>query len=73
MKFYFSNETRGFYIDDLHSQMPRDVIALQDGEHQRALDWQAKGGIISGVNADGSMILDGVPSEAPNQMQNASD
>lgn len=61
MKFYFSNQTHGFYLDQLHgANMPSDAVALLDGEHKKALDWQAAGGLIEGVNPDGSMILGSV-------------
>lgn len=67
MKFFFSNQTHGFYLDELHGEnMPEDVVELLAGEHKKALDWQAAGGLIAAVASDGSMILkpaDGLPGE----------
>jgi hypothetical protein len=61
MKFFFSNETHGFYLDLLHgSNIPEDAIELQEGEHEKALEWQAAGGLITSVNADGTMVLESV-------------
>jgi len=58
MKFYYSNETKGFYLDEMHEgNIPGDAVGLIDGEHEKALQCQADGGIIIGVHSDGSMIL----------------
>ncbi len=58
MKFYFSNRTHGFYLEELHGgAIPEDAVALKDGEHAKAMEWQSKGGLISGVNTDGTMLL----------------
>lgn len=58
MKFYFSNGTKGFYLVEVHGErIPGDAIALADGEHSKALEWQAKGGLIVGAREDGYMHL----------------
>ncbi|MFY2842305.1 hypothetical protein ACOTJF_11470 [Achromobacter ruhlandii] len=58
MQFYFSNTTKGFYLEEIHGAgMPEDAIALKDGEHAKSMEWQSKGGLISGVNTDGTMLL----------------
>lgn len=64
MKFYYSNETKGFYLDEMHGQnIPGDATALKDGEHEKALAWQGVGGLIAGVNSDGTMLLKKVQEE----------
>lgn len=58
MLFFYSNETKGFYVEEIHGErIPSDAVLLQEGQHERAMTWQAAGGVIVGVTANGEMNL----------------
>lgn len=62
MLFFYSNDTKGFYVKEIHGEnIPSDAVPLQEGQHERSMAWQATGGIIVGVNANGEMNLQAAP------------
>ncbi|MEN4917583.1 hypothetical protein ABE485_02840 [Achromobacter spanius] len=62
MLFFFSNETKGFYVKEIHGEnIPDDAVQLKEGQHERAMSWQAGGGIIVGVTSQGEMDLRTTP------------
>ena len=51
---YFSNETQGFYCNDIGPEPPQDAVEISDDLYSQALDLRSKGKIVS-ISAGGNL------------------
>jgi len=53
MGIYYSEETKGFYVEDVHgTNMPNDIIAVPDETYAAMMDGQRLGKIIALVDGE---------------------
>ncbi|MFY3310890.1 hypothetical protein [Achromobacter ruhlandii] len=72
MQFHYANSTCGFYVGEVHGDnIPADAVRITKDEHVRAMNWQAAGGIIAGVDKTGVMILQDPPPPTAEQIRAA--
>lgn len=43
MAYFYSPQTKGFYIDSIHKEMPKDVISISDDQYQMFMEGQSLG------------------------------
>lgn len=58
---YYSASTGGFYIEDLHANIPADAVAITADEHAALLDAQAHGLVIQPDSAGHPVAVDAPP------------
>lgn len=51
MKYFYSPSTNGFYVDNMHLDMPSDAVEITNDLRQQLLDGQSQGKIISPPDA----------------------
>uniref|UniRef100_B8DLJ3 Tail fiber assembly protein n=1 Tax=Nitratidesulfovibrio vulgaris (strain DSM 19637 / Miyazaki F) TaxID=883 RepID=B8DLJ3_NITV9 len=61
MSRYYSASTGGFYIEDLHANIPADAVAITADEHAALLDAQAHGLVIQPDSAGHPVAVDAPP------------
>ncbi|KAK53984.1 tail fiber assembly protein [Bordetella bronchiseptica] len=67
---FYSNQEGGFYSPAIHgNNMPDDAVEITPEAYDRALAWQSNGGVIAGVNADGSMVLESAKPPTTEQLE----
>jgi hypothetical protein len=71
MDFQYSPSQKGFYSPDIHPSIPEDAVVLKKGEHAKAMEKQAQGWSIQGVNADGTMKLVEPAPPSPEEIKQA--
>jgi hypothetical protein len=61
MNKYYSKSTNGFYADEIHDEMPSDVVQISDEAWSSLLDGQANGKIIQPDAEGNPALFDSVP------------
>lgn len=61
MSMYYSKTTGGFYDSDIHDVMPPDVVEISDDEHQRLINGNSAGKIISSDDSGKPVLIEPLP------------
>ncbi|ANN71560.1 DUF4376 domain-containing protein [Bordetella bronchialis] len=67
---YYAQSTGGFYDSAVHgTAIPPDAVQITAAERDRALDAQASGKTISGVDSNGNMVLSDPPAPTLDELK----
>lgn len=61
MTIYYSKQTGGFYIEEIHgADIPADAVEISEAKHREMIDGQSSGKII-GADSKGNPVLQDAP------------